>query len=130
MYLLTRRMKSGGSTTLDPGEPLAPPPMTSPMMSYVSIGKSSSPSAAAAGATTDMTESCYAAAARPTRYYACSLDVAAGSTPAACCPYSCGGRPPPPPPPPPPLAFAPYASTAVTRPCRPPATNSDENEPM
>ena len=85
-----------GPATMEPGEYPVPPPMTSPMMSYVSIGKSTSPPATAS-ATTDA-ESCYAAAARPTCYYACSLDVPGLST--TCCPYSCSARPPPPPPPP------------------------------
>ena len=123
---MSRRMKSC-PTTLDPGEPPVPPPVTSPMMSYVSIGKSSSPSAAAAAASTDA-ESCYAAAARPACYYACSLD-APGSTPvpAVCCPYSCGGRGPPPPPPP--ASFAPYATTMMHQ-CRPLTTSGDDSEPM
>jgi len=117
-----RRMKADPAT-MDPGESPAPPPMTSPMMSYVAIGKSTSPSAAAAGGDA---ESCYAAAARPTCYYACSLDVP-GLSP-ACCPYSCGGRPPPPPPPPAPSSFAPYATTTMTaHSCR---QNSDDGEPM
>lgn len=117
-------------TTMDPSESPAAPPMTSPMMSYVSIDKSSSPAAAATASAIDA-ESCYAAAARPTCYYACSLDVP-GSAP-ACCPYSCGGAGggrPTPPPPPPPASFAPYATKTMMHQCRQLTTNSDDGEPM
>jgi len=116
--VITRRMKAGPAT-MDLGESAVPPAVTSPMMSYVSIGKSTSPCAVEA-------ESCYAAAAaaRPTCYYACSLDRDVPVSAPSCCPYSCSGRPAPPPPPP--ASFAPYATT-MTHPSR---QNSDDSGPM